>query len=164
MLPEANLPWWRSDRPWGFRFSWIDALAFVVAGALTYAGWEYVGAYALVVPFLLAHFFLFCNTFRIGGKRELTWAGLFVVNALIWSWTNALLIHIVAQLALTLQLLIQSVRSPYYNGIGCTRINPDGYRNGAKAEGTFTWRVLQRCGLPPRLIEFLAGRKPSNMD
>lgn len=33
MLAAVNLPWWRHDRPWGFRFSLMDAI-IVVGGAL----------------------------------------------------------------------------------------------------------------------------------
>ncbi len=70
MLPEQNLPWRRHDRPWGFRFSAMDAAIQIAGGMSALASWLFVGPFALVVPLLLGPFLLFCNVFRVGAERS----------------------------------------------------------------------------------------------
>ncbi|WP_156346572.1 hypothetical protein [Verrucomicrobium spinosum] len=59
----------------GFRFSWTDALVLILGAGLT--GWlaSFAGELALLAAWVIGHFFLFCNVFRIGRKPELVWAG-----------------------------------------------------------------------------------------
>jgi len=159
MLPEQNLPWWRHDRPWGFRFSMMDLLIFT-GGLFTTAGlWQFIGEFSLVVPYLLAHFFLFCNTFRIGGERSLIWVFSFLVNAYFWLQSQNFLIHISIQTLITAALITQCVFGKNYHGFACDRINPERYRAGALSEGAFTRQVLLACRVPKPLVEILIGRR-----
>jgi hypothetical protein len=61
----------------GFRLSVLDAVVLVAAGVgsvlLSLLAW-WLG---FVVAFVVGHFFVFCNVFRIARKLELTWAGIF---------------------------------------------------------------------------------------
>jgi len=76
----------------------------------------------LAVGILVAvlHFFLFCNVFRVPRPLELAWAGILVADvavlrmAGIFSWSVALSV----QTPVTLAVLIWTVRSPEYRGIG----------------------------------------------
>lgn len=164
MLPEQNLPWWRADRPWGFRFSLLDGVSLGIGLTATIGVWQFAGPLALGIPFLLGHFLLFCNTFRVGGERELLWAGTFVINAAACIQTEMLGLHLATQLLITAAILTSCLRSKTYYGVACEQINPQGYRAGAMAEGSFTRRVLRRIGVPRQAIEALQGRRTDEFD
>lgn len=159
MLPESNLPWWRHDRPWGFRFSLQDAVIFIAGAVATFVGWHMLGTFSLFIPFLLGHFFLFCNTFRIGGERSLIWVAAFLLNVFWWGTTQLHVAHLVGQLAVTAILIANCVLGRNYHGFACQRINPTNFRSGANTEGQFTRRVLLACPVPKRVVELLVGRK-----
>jgi hypothetical protein len=164
MFPDRNLPWWRHDRPWGFRFSTTDGLIFLGGVMVTVGLWFAIGAFALIVPYLLGHFFLFCNTFRVGGERSLIWAGSLLLNAYFWPQSQNIWIHLAIQLLITFALIIQCVLGKNYHGIACVRINPQRYRSGALSEGAFTRRVLIACRVPKPMIEQLIGRRLDEFD
>lgn len=159
MLPEQNLPWWRHDRPWGFRFSGTDFLIFAGGVLSTLALWPFIAEFSLIVPYLLFHFFLFCNTFRIGGVRSLVWVFSFLLNAYCWVATQNLALHLIIQMVITLALILQCLLDKQYHGFLCGRVNPLGFRTGALTEGTFTRTVLLACRVPKTWIEFLTGRR-----
>lgn len=163
-LPEKNIPWWRHDRPWGFRFSTMDMLIFSVGIFATIVLWNSWGPFALLVPYLLGHFFLFCNTFRVGGERTLIWVGTFLANACVWSRTANIEIPLIIQAVVTTMLIVQCVFGKNYHGIACAQINPQRYRLGAMSEGAFTRRVLLACHIPKPLIETLVGRRLDEFD
>lgn len=159
MLPEQNLPWWRHDRPWGFRFSPMDAAIVAGGGVLTWLAWPWYGLFSLCVPFLVLHFFLFCNTFQIGGERSLIWIAALLVNVSLWTQTQATVFHLIAQAVVTIALIGNCLWSMNYHGLWCETINPDGYLDGAFTEGAFTRRMLIRCQVPQSWIELLTGRR-----
>lgn len=119
-----------------------------------------------LIPFVLGHFLLFCNTFRVGGERTLIWIGVFLVNVtgfavfnnIHWFWILS------AQSAFTGVLIVQCVLSRNYHGIACEQINSEGYRKGAKAEGALTRGVLKRIGVPNSVIQILIGRKTKDFE
>ncbi len=121
---QEGAPRW--SRP-GFRFSRVDALVLVAGAVLTVVLWPAMGSLALVVPVALAHFFLFCNVFRVRRGVELLWAGVFMANFAAWgllgrfSWVRVLL----TQLPVTLTILVVEVRHPRYHGIFASR-HPEG--------------------------------------
>lgn len=164
MLAAENLPWWRHNRPWGFRFSLMDAIIVVGGALLTFAAWPIFGVFSLCIPFLVFHFFLFCNTFRIGGERSLIWVASFLLNAFLWTYTQSTTLHVASQLLVTLLLIVNCVLGRNYHGLWCEWINPSGYRKGALTEGAFTRRVLIGCKVPRPLIELLIGRKLTEFD
>jgi hypothetical protein len=160
---DCDLPWWRHDRPWGFRFSPFDAVVLAAGAVVTVAGFVYFSPLGILVPFLLGHFLLFCNTFRIGGERSLLWIAGFFVNVGLWTWSGEFpwTYIVLTQLPITALLIGSTLLGRNYHGIACRRINPHGYRTGAKSEGAFTRRVLRGLGVPPRAIEVLTGREPA---
>ena len=141
----------------------FDAVVVAAGFVATVAGLVYFPTLAVLTPFTLGHFLLFCNTFRIGGERSLIWIGALVVNVGWWAlarpselpWTAIVL----TQLPVTAILIIQTVLGRNYHGVACEWINPERYRSGALSEGAFTSRVLRWCRVPPRAIEVLTGRK-----
>jgi len=86
--------------------------------------WSALGKIALLFPVVLAHFFLFCNVFRVRRSLELIWAGVFVVNFAAWSmagsfsWWPVLLV----QTPVTIACIGMEMRSPRYHGIGYSHI------------------------------------------
>jgi hypothetical protein len=78
------------------------------------------------VGFVLGHFFLFCNVFRIPRRSELIWAASFVflcVSTITtgipgWTWT------IIISLVVTVMLIWMEMKKPSYHGILWKQINP----------------------------------------
>jgi hypothetical protein len=110
----------------GVRLSFLDAIVLVIGGIGTLVlgalGW-WLG---FVVGFVVGHFFLFCNVFRVSRPLELAWAGVFVVLAMgtiafdIPGW----LITTMASLGATVLVVLLEMRRPSYHGLGWQRINP----------------------------------------
>lgn len=110
----------------GFRFSVLDA--FILAIALFLAvflrsfGWNY----AILVGFIVLHFFLFCNVVRMSRVPEIIWSVVFIclfycqLNFSALSFNLALLISFLV----TVILVFIETRKPSYHGIGWKRINP----------------------------------------
>ena len=79
-----------------------------------------------VIAFVVLHFFLFCNVFRIARALELIWATLFVVLGSCtivfsipgWIWTFSL------SLVGTIAVITAEIRMPSYHGIFWNRFNP----------------------------------------
>ena len=112
----------------GFRFARLDAIALLLIGgtALGIAfRWPLAGA---VVGFVLGHFFLFCNVFRIRRVPELIWAGGFFLmasHAMIsdrpdWYWPQTFLLSLV----LAAGLIGRDMRHPSYHGVWWQILNP----------------------------------------
>ncbi len=112
----------------GFRLSTIDVLILVagVIGAFLLAqhGWWWL---AIIIGWVLGHFFLFCNVFRMSRRPELIWGFVLIVlgaNALFGD-THDLIVAVVGSLLLTVVLVVIEMRRPYYHGIGWSKVNPN---------------------------------------
>ena len=110
----------------GFRLSLTDVLMLVVGtiGALALGFITWWGGF--VVGFVLAHFFLFCNVFRLARPLELAWSGAFVLLAV---GTVALefpgwIITASISLCISILVIVVEMRKPSYHGIGWRMINP----------------------------------------
>lgn len=110
----------------GFRFSWTDAVVLVVGAVLTWWLARLAGELALLAAFVIGHFFLFCNVFRIGRKPELVWSGAFMVLAALSLGMEILDLRLALGLALGLStlLILRETRLPRYHGIFWQRVNP----------------------------------------
>lgn len=110
----------------GFRFSIFDALLLVIGTVSALLIWPVASWLAFVIAFVVGHFFLFCNVFRIARGLELSWAALFVI--LVWltvakgclTWCIANTISIAA----TIVVVSIELRKPTYHGIGWSWVNP----------------------------------------
>ncbi len=113
-------------RTWGLRLSGVDATVLALTAIGTVPGWHRIGSLILLLPFVVGHFFLFCNVFRIRRKPELVWGSLFLFLCLASlflgefsvSWLCGL------QLGVTLVILFIEVRHPRYHGIFARTLNP----------------------------------------
>jgi len=121
-------------RTCGLRLSAGDVVVIGVTVVATVAAWPYVGPIVLLVPFVVGHFFLFCNVFRVARKPELVWAGVFVTNCACWVAAGRLGIWqvCVPQMAVTGLLILIEIRKPYYHGVFARQLNPmiDQYLDG----------------------------------
>ncbi len=95
-----------------------------VAGAILLGSLEWW--LGVAAGFVLAHFYLFCNVFRLSRSLELIWAGIFVTLAtttVLWDtpgWWPTL----GASLCVTVLVVALEMRKPSYHGIGWHWINP----------------------------------------
>jgi hypothetical protein len=115
-----------SARTWGFRFSITDAVAIGVFACATAVLWRLDNPFWWILAIAAGHFFLFCNVFRIVRRRELIWAGLFILNIGIWAWFDHLnwAYLLPCQLPITAGLVVADMCAPGYHGIFASRLNP----------------------------------------
>ncbi len=110
---------WKHHPTHGFRFSTTDALAIVVCAVATTFGLTMIGPVAWFVPFVLGHFFLFCNLFRVRRIPELIWAGGFLAVVVACLVANVSVLNAMwLVLPLTFGVLTYSIRRRDYHGIG----------------------------------------------
>ena len=113
---------WNHRPSHGFRFSATDAVAIVVCAAATVWGLRELGEVAWFFPFVLGHFFLFCNVFRVPRRPEMVWAGSFIVIATACLVADVSPLHAMwLILPVTVGVLIYAVRLPTYHGVGSSK-------------------------------------------
>jgi hypothetical protein len=111
----------------GFRLSAFDALLLVAGGLAAWWFWPRTWWLGLVIAWVVGHFFLFCNVFRISRGLELIWAAAFVVLTRLTvangylSWTTTMALStIVAVVVIAIEL-----KKPSYHGVAWSRLNPN---------------------------------------
>lgn len=115
----------REFRP-GFRFSFSDALVLGLGAFGTWRLWPENWLLAFVIAFVVGHFFLFCNVFRISRGLELCWAAVFVTAASLTTTSTHPAWTAIALPSLITTAVVISIEFslPSYHGIGWQRINP----------------------------------------
>jgi hypothetical protein len=110
----------------GFRLSFIDVAVLVMGTIGTIALWSMTWWWGFVVGFVLAHFFLFCNVFRIARNLELMWAAVFLAlaGATIVAEVPGWIATTIMSLMVTVAVVAAEIRKPSYHGIAWNRINP----------------------------------------
>jgi hypothetical protein len=110
----------------GFRFSWTDAFVLILGAGLIWWLAGFAGELALLAAFVIGHFFLFCNVFRIGRKPELVWAGAFIVLAALSLGMEWLDLRVTwgLSLGLSISLILREMSLLHYHGIFWQRVNP----------------------------------------
>lgn len=110
----------------GFRCSLGDLLVLVVAMVgSSWLGAQFAWA-GQAVAFVVGHFFLFCNVFRISRGAELLWASVFVLLAGATLLTDGpgWGLTFVASALLAVVLVWREMRLPSYYGVAWRRMNP----------------------------------------
>lgn len=94
--------------------------------ATTYYSYEETWWIGRIIGFVVAHFFLFCNVFRMSRPLELIWASIFTVLAGLTISTDipGWGVTIAVSLCATFVLVVIEMRRPSYHGVGWKRINP----------------------------------------
>jgi hypothetical protein len=110
----------------GFRLSRSDGWVLVLGTASALATAQIEWWMGAAIAFVVGHFFLFCNVFRMARRFELVWAALFVAlsgsSALFGlpGWYASFGLSWLA----TLALVAAQLRQPSYHGILWQRVNP----------------------------------------
>ncbi|MEM8671546.1 MAG: hypothetical protein AAGG48_28760 [Planctomycetota bacterium] len=123
--PDAAKTYSGRPRTWGFRLSLVDCVVICMTVVAMGLLWRPTDGFSVIGGLVVGHFFLFCNVFRIPRKPELIWSGTFLlicVFAMLFdAFTPISVCACVA--AVTLLVLIYSIRLPTYHGIFANRLN-----------------------------------------
>lgn len=110
----------------GFRMSAVDGVVIVagivVAAALCSTAWWL----SFIITFVIAHFFVFCNIFRVARLLELAWSGVFIVlmYCTIMFGRPTWAVAIGCLLLATVVVIGFEMRKPSYHGVLWQCINP----------------------------------------
>jgi hypothetical protein len=126
METSPGLTYQGRPRTCGFRLSVTDVIVLIAGGVVGAAGYKLTEGFSLFVPFVVLHFFLFCNVFRIRRKPELVWGGIFLLNSAAWIFSGNFNILAIcgSQLIVTVIVIANELRLPTYHGIFSRQINP----------------------------------------
>ncbi len=111
----------------GFRLSQLD-IAILLVGIVGAVLAGSVALYAgFVITFVVGHFFLFCNVFRVSRLPELTWAIIFIglSTATILVGQPGWLVTALCSLIATIGIILLEIRKPFYHGVFWRTWNPD---------------------------------------
>jgi hypothetical protein len=102
-----------------FRISWTDALVLFLATIATWFIWRLPEGIGWLPAFVVLHFFLFCNVFRVRRKYELTWAGIFLANTTLTAFVLAksFWLAFALQLPVSVFFIGWEIAQPTYHGI-----------------------------------------------
>ncbi len=105
----------------------IDIAVLGVGAIGSLFAWREAWWAGFAVAFVVLHFFLFCNVFRIARVPELVWATTFVllVSLRIFLEKPGTGVVIGLTLLLTTFLIWRETRKPSYHGIFWKRWNPE---------------------------------------
>ena len=111
----------------GFRFSLLDLAILLLGGIGAVLAWNQIWWAGFVIAYVVLHFFLFCNVFRISRLPELAWAAAFVLLAggTIVNNIPGWVATVIASLVMTVTVILREMNQPWYHGIGWQRWNPD---------------------------------------
>lgn len=110
----------------GFRISLLDGFVLLAGAVACACLWPINRVSSFLVAFVVMHFFLFCNVFRIRRKPELIWAATFVplAGATLLSGYPGWVVTAASSLFLTGFLVAREVQHESYHGICWKRWNP----------------------------------------
>jgi len=109
----------------GFRLSLIDAIVIAVGATLSILLWK-TAHIGVIIAFVVGHFFLFCNVFRIARRLELIWSAVFVVVICATTMFEAITfpLGLVVSSIATIVVVTMDMRSLSYHGVFWSRLNP----------------------------------------
>ncbi|WP_372364700.1 hypothetical protein [Candidatus Uabimicrobium sp. HlEnr_7] len=108
-----------SSKVSGFRLSIIDIVFLTFAAILTYVAYPFMDVFTWIIPFVVVHFFLFCNVFRVHRNSEILWAIVFCANVIVhfhiftFQWLTVLMI----QIPITIIIILRQIFFLHYRGI-----------------------------------------------
>jgi len=122
---KNDKPYQGEPRNCGLTFSITDFIVIIITALSNGYLWTLIGATSLLIGYVVGHFFLFCNVFRIRRRSELIWGGFFLLNAIIWLlFFNFNIFGLfLSTFILTIVLITCAIRSPFYHGIFAKQLN-----------------------------------------
>lgn len=110
----------------GFRISLLDALVLIAGICGAFIAGFYVWWAGMVIAFVVGHFFLFCNVFRIARKPELIWAAVFIilVGSTVLTDMPGWTITFTTSFILAVVLIHRETRKLSYHGVLWAKLNP----------------------------------------
>ena len=110
----------------GFRISIIDTFVIVIAITASTLLHKTDIVFSVAIIFVVGHFFLFCNVFRLSRKPELIWAAIFVLLALAHQFLGITPWFVgIVSFSLTIALVYFETRKPSYHGVFWQKFNPN---------------------------------------
>ena len=112
-------------RTYSFRFSIIDFFVLVITMVSSVYLWQYTVEMSILILFVVGHFFLFCNIFRVRRGPELIWTGFFLANSTFWLvlLEENIIGLLVTTLIFTIIIIANELCLPCYHGIFAKNIN-----------------------------------------
>ncbi len=110
----------------GFRISLFDTVVLITGMIGAFIASAYAWWARMVIGFVVGHFFLFCNVFRIAGKPELIWAAAFIILtgstllAGVPRWT----VTFTGSFLVAILLIYLEMQKCSYHGIFWSKFNP----------------------------------------
>ncbi|MBF0436474.1 MAG: hypothetical protein HQL77_14005 [Magnetococcales bacterium] len=110
----------------GFRISRMDGFVLISGLIGSLLCMEIEMWFGIAIVFIVGHFFLFCNVFRISRPLELTWAALFLLllgSTIVFQkpgWFDSFALSVV----MTVVVVVIQMLQPSYHGVGWKTINP----------------------------------------
>ncbi len=111
----------------GFRVSWLDKLVLGLGTIIVILVVFEIPILAVVLAFVISHFFLFCNIVRMDRPLELIWAAIFLascISTILTTFPGWIMSFGVALIATIILMLLQ-IRKASYHGVFWEHINPD---------------------------------------
>jgi hypothetical protein len=111
----------------GFRISRTDSAVLVVGVLSAACCWRISVLASLLLLFVLANFFVFCNIIRMSRPSELIWAVGFLLlsSSALRTGTPSWLVVVAIASAATIGLALLEMRKPSYHGACWQRLNPE---------------------------------------
>lgn len=111
----------------GFRISKTDMFVVIAGSVGASLAAQIEWWMGLIIAFVVGHFFLFCNVFRVARPLELAWATLFTMLAgsTIAMGHPGWPVTFAATLAATVAVIVMQMRNPAYHGVAWQSINPN---------------------------------------
>jgi hypothetical protein len=114
----------------------VDGVVIVVGIVAAVCLWFTAWWLGFMVAFVVGHFFVFCNIFRVARPLELAWSGVFIVlmYCTVMFGRPTWAVAIGCSLLATVVVIGLEMRKPSYHGVLWERINP-GLREWWEANG-----------------------------
>ncbi|MBF0264216.1 MAG: hypothetical protein HQL46_03025 [Gammaproteobacteria bacterium] len=111
----------------GFRLSKLDIMVIVIGIVLSFTLYKDLPVASYMIVFVVGHFFLFCNVFRLSRIPELIWAGSFLllsISTLLFAYLNWLFVGLISLLISTILIYLET-KKPDYHGVFWQQLNPE---------------------------------------
>jgi len=111
----------------GFRLSKLD-IVILILGVMSALWVTTISIFvSYIIVYVVGHFFMFCNLFRLSRAPELVWAVIFLsLCTLSIKWQLFDVVYaFITQTLMTLVLVALELRKSSYHSVGWKKVNPN---------------------------------------